>query len=157
MQRLYDNLPHYLQERTMLQDPNARTESLEKWFASQEQLFLSVSMDEGISLDDEKARWQVVAKASYPFLGDERVNYRVKEMGDWQWYAGCAVIDLQQAVGRGMRSKDDWCVTYLLDSSLKKLLRKNKNLFEPWFRNSVDCDTDLDVFRNPDDGFSFSS
>jgi len=157
MQRLYDNLPHYLQERTMLQDPNARTESLEKWFASPHQLFLSVSMDEGISLDDEKARWQVVAKASYPFLGDERVNYRVKEMGDWQWYAGCAVIDLQQAVGRGMRSKDDWCVTYLLDSSLKKLLRKNKNLFEPWFRNSVDCDTDLDVFRNPDDGFSFSS
>jgi Rad3-related DNA helicase len=157
MERIYDNLPTHVQRRTMLQDSDARTESLEEWFDSPHQIFLSVAMDEGISLDNEKARWQVVAKASYPFMGDERVNYRVNEMDDWQWYAGQAVIDLQQAVGRGMRSKDDYCVTYLLDSSFNTLLDKNEHLFEPWFLNSVDCYTDLDVYGSPDTNFFFSA
>ena len=140
----------------MLQDQDNRMGSLEKWFDRPEQIFMSVSMAEGISLDDEKARWQVVAKASYPYLGDERVSYRVREMGDWEWYSGRAAIDLQQAVGRGMRSKDDYCVTYLLDSSFRKLLNKNEHLFEPWFLDSIDCYTDLDVYGKPDTNFTFS-
>jgi Rad3-related DNA helicase len=157
MQRIYDNLPKHVQRRTMMQDANARTESLEEWFDSPHQIFLSVAQDEGISLDDDKARWQVIAKASYPFMGDERVNYRVNEMNDWQWYAGQAVIDLQQAVGRGMRSKEDYCVNYLLDSSFKNLLNKNQELFEPWFLDSIDCYTDRNTYSSTDTNFSFSS
>lgn len=156
MQTLYDHLPRYIQDRTMLQDSDDRMASLEEWFDSPEQIFMSVAMDEGISLDDDKARWQVVAKASYPYLGDERVNYRVNEMGDFEWYANCAIIDLQQAVGRGMRSKDDWAVTYLLDSSFESLLERNENLFEPWFLDSVDCYTHLDTYSDTNTNFSFS-
>ena len=157
MQSLYDHLPQYVQERTMLQDPDNRMDSLEEWYDNPEQIFMSVAMDEGISLDDEKARWQVVAKASYPYLGDERVSYRVREMGDWNWYNNCAIIDLQQAVGRGMRSKEDYCVTYLLDSSFDSLLNRNKDLFEPWFLESVDCYTHLDVYGKPDTNFDLSA
>ena len=156
MERIYEQLPWRVQQRTMRQDQTARMESLEEWYDSDEQMFLSVAMDEGISLDDDRARWQVVAKASYPFMGDERVNYRINEMGDWDWYANQAIIDLQQAVGRGMRSKDDYCVTYLLDSSFRNLLNKNEHLFEPWFLDSVDCFTDLDVYGKPETNFTFS-
>jgi len=157
MERIYEHLPKHVQRRTMIQDPDARTESLEEWFDSPHQIFLSVAQDEGISLDDEKARWQVIAKASYPFMGDERVNYRVNEMNDWDWYAGRAAINLQQAVGRGMRSKDDYCVNYLLDSSFKNLLNKNQELFETWFLDSIDCYTELDVYGKPDTNFTFSA
>jgi Rad3-related DNA helicase len=140
MNRIYEMLPKSIRRRTMKQDPDEREESLEKWFRSNEQIFLSVAMDEGISLDDSKARWQVVAKASYPFVGDERVSYRLNELNDWAWYSNQAVINLQQAVGRGMRSKTDWCTTYLLDSSFQTLLNRNRNLFEDWFLESVNCD-----------------
>lgn len=157
MQRVYEQLPRHVRERTMRQDPDNRMDSLEQWYNSDEQIFLSVAMDEGISLDDDRARWQAVAKASYPFMGDERVKYRVQEMGDWEWYAGQAIIDLQQAVGRGMRSKDDWCVTYLLDSSFTSLLDKNKHLFEPWFLDSVNCRTHLDTYNSTATDFTFSS
>jgi len=157
MERIYDNLSAELQSRTMKQDRDARMESLEEWMDNTDQIFLSVAQDEGISLDDEITRWQVVAKASYPFMGDERVNYRVNKMGDWGWYANQAVINLQQAVGRGMRSKDDWCRTYLLDSSFENLLNKNEDLFEPWFLESIDCYTDLDIYGKPDTNFTFSS
>jgi Rad3-related DNA helicase len=157
MEDIYESLPETVKRRTMVQDSDEREASLEEWFESDKQLFLSVSMDEGISLDHDKARWQVVAKASYPFVGDERVSYRLNELNDWPWYNNCAIINLQQAVGRGMRSADDWCVTYLLDSSFRSLLQRNKNLFEPWFLESVGCQADEDVTADiPEPKFDLS-
>jgi len=142
-QRLYDQMPAKVRQRTMIQDRDNREGSLEDWLASDNQVFLSVAMDEGISLDGDKCRWQVVAKASYPFMGDERVSYRINELGDWNWYCNQAIINLQQAVGRGMRSKEDYCVTYLLDKSFDNLLNKNKDLFEDWFLDAVDCENEV--------------
>ncbi|EGQ44281.1 MAG: Rad3-related DNA helicase [Candidatus Nanosalina sp. J07AB43] len=157
MERLYDNLPKYVQRRTTKQDSDNRMRSLKQWYNSEKQIFMSVSMNEGISLDDDRARWQVLAKASYPFMGDERVNYRVNEMNDWEWYSNQAIINLQQAVGRGMRSKDDWCISYLLDSSFQSLLDRNKDLFESWFLESVDCYTERDYYGQPDTDFTFTT
>lgn len=156
MESLYEELPMYVQRRTLRQDPDDRMGSLQQWMDSSHQVFLSVSMDEGISLDDDTARWQALAKASYPFLGDERVNYRVNEMGDWEWYRGRAAINLQQAVGRGMRSQDDWCVTYLLDKSFRDLL-SHQSLFEPWFLESVNTSTPLETYSDPDSKFTFTA
>jgi Rad3-related DNA helicase len=150
-QRLYDNLPTDVKMRTRVQDGDRREESLDDWLDADVdekgwtedeggQVFLSVAMDEGISLDGWRARWQVVAKAAYPYMGPEakRANYRMDELDDWTWYAGKAAINLQQAVGRGMRSKDDWCHTYILDKSAAGLIEKNEYLFEDWFLDAVD-------------------
>jgi Rad3-related DNA helicase len=153
-QRLYDNLPTHVQDRSMVQDQEERDESLDRWLNNGKQVFFSVAMDEGISLDGERCRWQVVAKASYPFMGDERVSYRLDELGDWQWYANQAIINLQQAVGRGMRSKDDYCATYLLDSSFDTLIDRNKGLFEDWFLDSIDCENDVAEYDSSPD-FTF--
>jgi Rad3-related DNA helicase len=155
MERLYENLPPDVQFRTMMQDPDEREESLEGWFDNNKQIFLSVKMDEGISLDGDKCRWQVVAKCSYPFMGDERVSYRLNELNDWGWYSSQAAISLQQAVGRGMRSQEDYSVTYLLDSSFESLINRNENLFEDWFLESIDCRSDLDKYGESKDTFSF--
>lgn len=156
MEQIYQRLPPQVWDRTMCQDPDDREGSLEEWVESDKQVFLSVAQDEGISLDDEKARWQVVAKASYPFVGDERVSYRLNELNDWSWYNGKACINLQQAVGRGMRSKEDYCVTYLVDSSFKNLLQKD-HLFENWFLESVECEpADCVNAKQPETKFSFS-
>ncbi len=153
--RIYKRLPRDVKARARVQDSSDRERSLEEWVVADideenaydeeegGQIFLSVAMDEGISLDDEKARWQVIAKAAYPFMGDKRVSYRMDELNDWNWYAGKAAINLQQAVGRGMRSKDDWCHTYVLDKSAVDLIDRNKHLFEDWFLNAVDVEPDV--------------
>lgn len=151
--KLYDELPEAVKLRTRVQDNRNREESLDAWldapvdergYSDDEggQVFLSVAMDEGISLDDWRARWQVVAKAAYPFMGAKRVSYRMDELDDWTWYANTASINLQQAVGRGMRSKDDWCHTYILDKSAVDLIDRNAYLFEDWFLNAVGVDMD---------------
>ena len=156
--RLYEALPEDVRARTRVQDGDRREASLEEWLEAPieesglggrdwnddgreigGQVFISVAMDEGISLDDWRARWQVVAKCAYPYMGPEakRANYRMDELDDWTWYAGSAAIALQQAVGRGMRSKDDWCHTYILDKSAADLIDRNAYLFEDWFLDAV--------------------
>jgi Rad3-related DNA helicase len=157
-QRIYDALPADVRERTRLQDGDDREESLEDWLAADVdekgfqdskggQVFLSVAMDEGISLDDDAARWQVIAKCAYPYLGAKRASYRMDELNDWSWYAGKAAIALQQAVGRGMRGPEDWCHTYILDKSAAGLIEKNSYLFEDWFLEAVDIDPDVEEQR----------
>jgi len=152
--RIYDNLPQDIKLQTRIQDPDNRETSLDEWldtniddkgFGDSEggRVFLSVAQEEGISLDDWRARWQVIAKASYPYLGPEakRANYRLNELNDWNWYASNAVIDLQQAAGRGMRSKTDFCYTYVCDTSVAEMIEKNKWQFEDWFLEAVDVES----------------
>jgi Rad3-related DNA helicase len=156
--RIYENLPSDVQQRTRVQRSEDREQSLDEWldtpfdetgYTENEggQIFLSVAMDEGISLDDWRARWQVVAKIAYPYMGPDakRVNYRMNELNDWGWYSSKAIVNLQQAVGRGMRSKDDYCQTYILDSSVESLLEKNKWQFEDWWLNAVDVTPSNDI------------
>jgi len=155
MERLYDNLPTHVQNRAMKQNQERRDESLQDWFDGDKQIFFSVKQDEGVSLDGDKCRWQVIAKCAYPFMGDERVSYRINELNDWSWYSNQAVISIQQAVGRGMRSQEDHCVNYILDSSFESLLDRNEHLFENWFVESVDCRTDLNKYGESKETFSF--
>jgi Rad3-related DNA helicase len=165
-EQIYNRLPNDVQRRTRLQDGDKREQSLDEWVADSPhktssysdgggQVFLSVAMAEGISLDDDLARWQVVAKASYPHMKDERVEYRMDDdtMGgaQWNWYSSKAAIDLQQSVGRAMRSADDWCATYILDDSAVQLINRNEHLMEDWFLEAVDCDYDASVV-SPENG-----
>jgi Rad3-related DNA helicase len=43
-----------------------------------------------------------------------------------------------QASGRGVRHKDDWCVTYLLDKQIERLVVDNQALFPRYWMEAVD-------------------
>ncbi len=44
---------------------------------------------------------------------------------------------LCQMTGRGMRSADDWCISYILDKSFHSLYSQNKRLFPDWWSEAV--------------------
>lgn len=155
-ERLYDRLPRDVRDRTRLQDGDNREKSLEDWVDAPVdetgqyrdtggQVFMSVGMEEGIDLADDAARFNIISKCPYPYLGDERVSYRVNEMDDWEFYAKQPITLLQQASGRTMRSPDDWSITYILDTSAVGLIDRNRGSFETWFLESIDIDYDRDV------------
>jgi len=127
----------WVRENVMVQDRYNREESLEEWIESDKQVFLSVAMDEGIDLDGDKARFQVLAKTLYPHMGDKRVDYRINELNDWNWYNRSAAIQIQQSYGRGVRSPEDEAVFYILDSSAVGLIQRNADLFNKWFLEAV--------------------
>jgi Rad3-related DNA helicase len=124
-------------ENVFVQEQENRDGSIERWQESDKQIMASVNMAEGIDLEGDKCRWQALLKCKYPNMQDERVDYRVKELGDWDWYNNKAVIQLEQAYGRAVRSKDDEAAFYILDESAIGLIKRNKELFHDWFLEAL--------------------
>ena len=79
----------------------------------------------GVDLKDDLARFQIIVKAAFLPLGDNRIKRLFDE--DKDWYTNQMLINLVQACGRGVRSKDDHCVTYILDGNIYQAVITNKD------------------------------
>lgn len=100
-------------------DSANKSEMLEDFKYANNKVLVGPSLVEGISLNDDLCRFQIVLKVAYPSLGDKFV-LKKKDM-DNAWYLNTTLISLLQGVGRGVRSKDDWCHTYILDGCFTSL------------------------------------
>ncbi|MFA5594973.1 MAG: helicase C-terminal domain-containing protein, partial [Trueperaceae bacterium] len=88
-----------------------------------------------IDLADDRARWQVLCKVPYPYLGDKQVAARMERDRDWyDWRTTLAVV---QAYGRSVRSQDDYAVTYLLDADFSNFIRRQQRRLPPWFLEAL--------------------
>lgn len=98
------------------------------------------SLERGFDFKNDDARVVIVAKIPYPNLGDRQVSQRLNTGSAGQnWYTVQTIRALVQMTGRGVRSADDWCVTYILDASfLNGLWKKDKKLLPRWWREAVD-------------------
>lgn len=94
-------------------------------------VLLSPSLTEGLSLDDDLAKFSVMCKVPYLSLGDAWVKERLN--CSQTWYDARALITILQASGRAIRSETDSAVTYLLDSDFINFINKNKSLFPKWW------------------------
>ena len=102
--------------------------------SAQPTVLLSPSMSEGFSLDDDLARFQLITKMPYPYLGDQQIAAR-KDI-DPEWYILQTVSTVIQAAGRIVRSDTDHGSTYILDSDFIRLFEDNGKFFPKWFRDA---------------------
>lgn len=93
-------------------------------------IFISPSITEGFSFDDDAARWQIIAKVPYMSLGDLQVKTKMER--DRDWYTLQTVSTLLQAAGRIVRSDTDHGITYILDSDFTPLYERNERFFPKW-------------------------
>jgi len=93
-------------------------------------ILISPSMTEGFNMADDLARWQIIAKVPYPYLGDEQVQAKKDRSPEWYILQTCMTI--LQACGRVMRSDEDHGVTYILDTDFRRLFNQNKRFFPKW-------------------------
>lgn len=94
-------------------------------------ILVSPSLGLGIDLKDELARFQIIIKAPYLPLGDNRIK-RLFEV-DKQWYSNKMLSNVVQQCGRGVRSKQDFCKTYILDASIYEAILRSKNKLPKYF------------------------
>jgi len=97
-------------------------------------VMLSPSIAEGFSFDDDLARFQIIAKVPYPYLGDRQVKARMEI--DRDWYTLQTVMTVLQACGRIVRSDTDHGSTYILDHDFIRLFEENGKFFPKWFRDA---------------------
>src|SRR5690606_22861138 len=84
-------------------DAAGREAALAQHLSSPEPTILvTPSMTEGIDLADDLARWQVLCKVPYPYLGDKQVGARMERDRDWYDWRTC--LSVVQAYGRSVRS-----------------------------------------------------
>ena len=94
-------------------------------------ILVSPSLSFGVDLKDELARFQIIVKAAYLPLGNERIKKLFKI--DPTWYLDKMLTNLIQACGRGVRTKDDYCTTYILDGCIYDAILSNKSKLPAYF------------------------
>lgn len=121
--------------------PGGRDEAIERFKkAPPGRVLLSPSISQGVDLPYELCRWQMIAKVPFVNLGDRIEKARSKQMPELSDLD--VARQLVQMSGRGMRAKDDKCVTYIVDGNFRWFYKKNFKLFPQWFREAVRFEED---------------
>jgi ATP-dependent DNA helicase DinG len=74
-------------------------------------------------------------KVPYADLGDRWIDEKRK--CNEQWYIWQTALRLVQGYGRSIRSKEDYAVTYVLDSGFQNFVKRNKNILPDWFTQAI--------------------
>lgn len=99
------------------------------------QIIVSPSVTTGYDFKGDLARWQIIAKCPFLFLGDPAVKLNSDRSP--RWYSRECVLKLVQASGRVCRGVDDYGITFIIDSNIVRLLKYNSDLFPDWWLESV--------------------
>ena len=75
----------------------------------------------------------------YPPKGDRWID--VKRERDNKWYNWMTGIQLVQAYGRSVRSKDDWAKTFVLDKLFTSFVKSNK--LPLWFTEAIQWEMEV--------------
>jgi ATP-dependent DNA helicase DinG len=94
-------------------------------------VLVSPSMTYGVDLKGDLAKFQIILKAPWLPTKDKRVEKMMKL--DKQWYSNKMLCTLVQSCGRGIRSIEDECVTYILDGSIFDVIIRNKSKLPTYF------------------------
>lgn len=115
-------------------------ELLEEHLHKKNSVLVSPSMTTGVDLKDDLSRFQIIVKMPFKSLSDKRIS--VKAKSDFNWYATEMLKSLIQACGRSTRSKSDYSVTYILDESFPKWIKKYKDILPKQFLKRIHIDED---------------
>lgn len=98
-------------------------------------VLVSPSMTYGVDLRGDLGKFQIVMKAPWLPTTEKRVEKMMKL--DKQWYVNKMLCTLVQSCGRGVRSVDDECVTYILDGSILDSVQRNLNKLPKYFIDRI--------------------
>mgnify|MGYP003650162950 FL=1 len=120
-------------ERFLIREPGVRNEEiLEQHLASDKPtVLISPSMSHGVDLKDDLARFQIIIKAPYLPTKDKRIERLMKD--DFNWYSNKMLCSVIQSCGRGIRSKKDYCRTYILDGAIVESVINNIHKLPKYF------------------------
>lgn len=112
--------------------------AIDRYLAQSGAVFLAPSLDRGIDLPGDDCRVIVVCKIPFPSLGDKQISARMHTKGGQSWYAVRTIRSLVQMTGRGMRSADDYCESYILDKMfIESIWRRHRNLIPQWWADAL--------------------
>jgi ATP-dependent DNA helicase DinG len=116
-----------------------RAGALRRYLEDPRGVLLAPSFDRGVDLPKDDCRVIIIPKVPFGNLGDKQISTRFWGTGKRGkvWYKKKAIQTLCQMTGRGMRSVDDSCVTYVLDSEFDRLYAEARRMFPAWWSEGI--------------------
>lgn len=93
--------------------------ALDSFTDSKNGILAGPTLIEGINLPDDECRFMIIMKVPYVSLQDKLVCAKKDCIPGW--YESYTLKNVIQSIGRGVRSKTDWCITYIIDGSFVRL------------------------------------
>lgn len=94
-------------------------------------VLVSPSMTHGVDLKGDLGEFQIVMKAPFLPLNDERVKRKFEN--DKEWYSDAMLSTLIQMCGRCNRTASDYSETYILDGLILDAVLRNKEKLPKYF------------------------
>lgn len=98
-------------------------------------VLVSPSMTHGVDLKGELGEFQIVMKAPFLPLNDERVKRKFEK--DKEWYTDAMLSTLIQMCGRCNRSEADYSETFVLDGMILDSIRRNSDKLPKYFIDRI--------------------
>jgi Rad3-related DNA helicase len=118
------------------QDQDTKQDDFDRWQQTDDCLFLSVAMEQGIDLKGPRYPLNIIAKVNFPYLGDDWIQERNK-LDNKMWYNITTALNVVQACGRTTRDPTDYSESWLLDASFGWFYNSHKKLFPNWFHEAL--------------------
>ena len=119
-------LAHDIVERSNASDrmitytsSSEKESALERFKESTNGILIGPSLLEGLSFDDDLSRFQIFFKVPFPNVSDEFMK-RLLETYPEKYMAKTA-NSIIQGTGRSIRSREDWAITYIIDTCFDQL------------------------------------
>ena len=121
------------QSRFLFRQNNMTNEELLEIHKNTEEptILVSPSMTHGVDLKGKLGEFQIIMKAPYLPLGDDRI--KMKFDYDKTWYNNAMLSTLVQMCGRCNRSAEDFSVTYILDANVLRAVKQNVKKLPAYF------------------------
>lgn len=94
-------------------------------------ILISPSLFEGLNLEDDICRFQILVKAPFPSIADDRMRYIMDSYPDI--FSLMTLMKIVQGAGRGVRNVEDYATTYALDLNIKRLFMSSANIWKDEF------------------------
>lgn len=98
-------------------------------------VLIGPSLTTGLDMKDDLARFNIIIKLSFPNMTSALWAKRYEVAN--HIYIGETASILEQSCGRTTRSKDDYSISYILDSRANWFINGNKSLFSPSFLDRI--------------------
>lgn len=124
-------------KRFLFRDATATNENILKEHCETQDptVLVSPSLVYGVDLKDELARFQIIVKLPFLPLSSKRIK-RLFDT-DKDWYENKMLSATVQAAGRATRNKNDYSVTYILDSNFINVVKRARTKLPKHFIDRI--------------------
>ncbi len=106
-------------------------------------ILIGSGMAEGVDLPGDLCRLIIIPRLLYPNRGEQAVKKDLALPDGELFYGLDTLLTTVQMLGRGVRGKDDWCESYILDPTWYRLVHLHKRWLTQGFLDALKFNSQL--------------